>query len=52
MLVVTLQSVKSLRFGEFVFRSNSRILRVVKFWVVSQNFMYTECCLFHMCGGK
>ena len=46
--MVTLQIVKSLRFGELAVNSNSPNFGVVKLWRVSRNFMYTECCLFHM----
>ena len=39
--MVTLQIVKSLRFGELGVYSNSLIFSVVKLWRVSRNFMYT-----------
>ena len=41
--MVTVQIVKSLRFGELAVNSNSPIFSVVKLWRVSRNFMYTEC---------
>ena len=40
--MVTLQIVKSLRFGELAVNSNSPIFSAVKLWRVSRNFMYTE----------
>ena len=42
MLTVTLQIVKSLRFGELTINRNSPIFSVVKLWRVSHNFMYTK----------
>ena len=50
--MVTLQIVKSLRFGELAVNSNSSIFRVVTLCRVGRNFMYTECCLFHMSNGN
>ena len=37
--MVTLQIVKSLRFGELAVNTNSPIFSVVKLWKVSPNFM-------------
>ena len=37
--MVTLQIVKSLRFGELAVNTNSPIFSVVKLWRVSPNFM-------------
>ena len=39
MLTVTLQIVKSLRFGELDVNANSPICSVVKLWKISPNFM-------------
>ena len=53
--MVTLQIVKSLRFGELAVNSNSPIISVVKLWRVRHNFMYTErfykftACLLFLC---
>ena len=43
--MVTLQIVKTLRFGESAVSSNSPIFSVVERWTVSPNLMYTECFL-------
>ena len=41
--MVTLQIVKSLRFGELAVNSKSPFFSVVKLWRVSRNFMQTKC---------
>ena len=41
--MVTLQIVKSLRFGKLAINSNSPAFKAVKLWRVSPNFMNTEC---------
>ena len=48
--MVTLQIIKSLRFGDLAVNCNFPIFSVVKPWRVSRNFTYTECvCKFTAC---